>query len=157
MSTGKHNPLYHMCATARNSPHPGFFHKWTTLFGLRLHFGTVCGPTLQFRQKQSTFGEHQPILIGGSHRHIHVFEDLSRSNATGAIGRLHEIVALLTAMFPSQCILENERFSELFGPDQKARAVDLPITFMFVHLHPPLGEGRFFGDELWSLQAGNVR
>ena len=44
-------------------------------------------------------------------------------------------------MFTSERIPELHGTGELPGPDQKSRAIDLPLAFCFPHVVPPLGEG----------------
>ena len=86
----------------------------------------------------------------------------------GAVGGFDEIVARLAAMFPAECVDEDERLGELSGFDEEAGAIDFPCCRSFSHVHLPFGGGRmkrrfriatadfdFYSLQL-SLDAGGV-
>lgn len=66
--------------------------------------------------------------FGWSHGDVDVLEDLARRDALQAVGRFDEVVAFLSVMFASEGVDEVERFGQLLGLDQKARAVRLPFV-----------------------------
>ena len=114
----------------------------TSRLRLSLCCGSIWAAIFQLRNKHAPVSDGWPVL-GGPHSDIYVFEDFARSNASRAIGRLHDVVADTTAMFPPKCVDERERFSELFGPDQKSCAVDLPFVFILAHCIHPWGREGF--------------
>jgi hypothetical protein len=67
---------------------------------------------------------------GGSrfrHRDVNVFEDLAWGDAENAFAGFHEIVALAATVRAAERVRETKRGVELFGFDQKTRAVCLPL------------------------------
>lgn len=73
-------------------------------------------------------------------RDVDVFEKVARSDPPQTVGRLDEVVANLTAVFAAKGICENERFRQLTGVHEEARAVDGPRSFN-THKNHPSGEG----------------
>jgi len=57
------------------------------------------------------------LLNRGTHSDVDILEDLTWRNPWRAVGGLNQIIASLTAMFPSERIPELQRTSELLGPD----------------------------------------
>lgn len=58
---------------------------------------------------------HGRSRCGWSHGDINIFEELTRCDATQAIGRLDQIVARLSSVFPAERIEETDRLGELAG------------------------------------------
>src|SRR6266849_861980 len=72
--------------------------------------------------------------------HIDVLEKGARTNTAKPFRRFDEVVAGLSGMFAPESVGKDERFGELTGSHNEARAVNGPGTF---HLHKtsPLGGG----------------
>jgi len=91
-------------------------------------------------------GRRWPFLLSRPHRHIDVFEDLPALNAAAAVGGLHQIVAGLAALLPSQRVDKHQRSGELCGFDEKTSAIHLPYSGRVPHIHSPFGGGEFVVD-----------
>jgi hypothetical protein len=65
------------------------------------------------------------------HRHwdIDVLEDAAGGDAEDAVGGFDEVVSFVSAVLAAEMVDEGESGTELFGGDQKARAVGLPFLF----------------------------
>jgi hypothetical protein len=81
-----------------------------------------------------------PGLIGWAHGHVNVFENFPSLYAAAAVGRLDQVIARLSALFPPQYIDEYERLGELLGLNQETCAIDVPCASR-IHFVHPLGEG----------------
>ena len=88
-------------------------------------------------------GEGTLAALGWSHGHVDVFEKFPRSDAAHAVGRFDEVISFLSAVLSPESVDEEKRFGELLGPDQKARAISLPVVCCYSHdAHHPWGEGK---------------
>ena len=110
----------------------------------RHHLGSGRAPALQIRNGKIS-PVQQGLFNGGTHGYVNVLKNFPGRDSQRAVGGFHKIVASLPAMFTSERIPELQGTGELPGPDQKSRAIDLPVAFCFPHVVPPLGEGRFTG------------
>ena len=77
--------------------------------------------------------------FGGVHDDVHVFEELARDDAPNAFGGLDKVVSFMTAVLAAEGIDEEQGFGELFGLDQKTRAIHLPVVSWFHNAYHPLG------------------
>lgn len=74
-------------------------------------------------------------------RHINILEEMPRSDASHAIGGLHQIVPGLAGMFTAEPVGEDEGSGKLTGVHNEARAVGGPVS-VDVHKSPtPSAEG----------------
>jgi hypothetical protein len=64
---------------------------------------------------------------GGLEFNIDVFEDVAGSDATGAVGALHEIIAFVTVVHAAERIGDRKLGAESRGFDEKTSAVNLPV------------------------------
>jgi hypothetical protein len=71
------------------------------------------------------FGDARFVRTG--HGDVDVLEDAARCNAEHAVGGFDEVIAFASAVLAAEVIDEAERGTELFGFDQEACAVCLPL------------------------------
>lgn len=54
-------------------------------------------------------------IVARSHGNVDVFENFSRGDATGPVGRFNQIIANVALVLTAESIDEEERFGELAG------------------------------------------
>ena len=77
-------------------------------------------------------------------RYVDVFKEMSRSDPAQPVGRFDEVVAGSTGMLAAEGVGENERFSQLTGVHEKARAVDGPWSSTAHKNSIPRGRAAYF-------------
>jgi len=85
------------------------------------------GPLLHNNRRQRQF-------LGGE-QHVDIFEKSTTGDATNAIGGFQEIIAGLSAVFPTEGIGEDERLGELTRTHEKTSAIKIPVTFYMHDFH----------------------
>jgi hypothetical protein len=101
-------------------------------------------------------GEGTLAALGWAHGHVDIFEQLARSDTAHTVGRFDEVVSFLTAMLAAEGIDEEKRFGELFGSDQKARAIYQPVVCYFHDARHPWGEGKPIADLRFTIADFHV-
>src|SRR5579863_7446755 len=93
------------------------------------------------QETATRFERRRPGVAGGAHGNVNVFEDLAGRDALQAVGRFDEIVAWASGVLAAERVGEDERCVELFGFNQEAGAVNLPVTGGTTHCVDPRGGG----------------
>lgn len=87
----------------------------------------------EFRLRRAELGQSWGGTFRGIDGDIDVLKDLARSDPAGSVRRQDEVIPFLTGVFPADAVDEIERFLELLGADQEARAIGRPFTVYTSH------------------------